>query len=82
MKTTIEFYDLHGLLLHSGKYEPRVSEHIGRTLPEIHTKGQAALDVFGYLYPRAKSVTLRVDVPGKLFPVTLECHNPHHKPAP
>ena len=80
MKITaiVEFYDQHGLMLHSGFYE-HVRTFETATLKEAHEKGQAALDVFGYLYDRAKTVTLRCDVPNKLFPVTLECVNPHFK---
>jgi len=73
---TLEFYDLHGLLLHSGDYAPvRVREE--SDLATHHVKAQAALDVLGAKLPRCKTATLRCDVPNKIYPVTLECVNPH-----
>ena len=77
IKATVEFYDKYGLLLHSGFYAGNCTFE-DSSLERVHAKGQAALDVFGALYSRAKTVTLRCDIPGKLFPVTLECVNPHH----
>lgn len=80
IKTTFEFYDKNGLMLHSGDYAPIEIPELGRELEDIHKKGQAALDVMGSRYPRAKTVTLRCDIEGKMFPITLECVNRHFDP--
>ena len=73
---TVEFYDHHGLVLHSGFYAFE-RKFKAPSLKRAHEMVQSSLDVFGMVYHRAKTVTLRCDVPGKLFPVTLECTNPH-----
>lgn len=78
IKATVEFYDQHGLILHSGWYH-HIRQFESPDLEEARQCMRGALTVFGMLYEEAKTVTLRCDVPGNLFPVTLECLNPHHK---
>lgn len=78
INVTIEFYDKNGLILHSGFYEPirtfkaRDTHHAVRMMTD-------ALEVFGMLYSESKTVTLRCDVPQKLFPITLDLRNPHYE---
>lgn len=76
VKATVEFYDVHGFMLHSGWYaHVRTFEAV--SLKAATDKALRALDVFGALYARAKTITLRCDVEGKLFPVTIDLNNPH-----
>lgn len=73
---TVEFYDKHGLTLWSGWYS-RQRTISAETALLIRDKANAALQNFGFLYKEAKTITLRFDMPGKLFPETIDLRNPH-----
>ena len=74
IKATVEFYDDMGF----GLPTP-CPEFTAQSVNESWRKGQAAFDAMGSLWPHCKTATIRCDVPGKLFPVTVDVQNPHFK---
>ncbi len=76
MKHEIEFYDRHGLMMHSNGYQSRAC--FGDTSRKSALKQSCqAVENWGFLYPLAKIVTLRTTGDGALFPVTSDIVNPH-----
>lgn len=81
MKHEIEFYDQHGLLLHSDPwYRPREIPAPDCASHQIVVEStQETLQEQGARYPLAKTVTVRTTDPAKLFPSTTDIFNPHFK---
>lgn len=76
MKHTLEFYDKHGLMLHSAPYAP-IDWAPGAGKHVALSAACQFLDMLGReCFPRAKIITLRTDDPHKLFPETSDIVNP------
>lgn len=81
MKHTIEFYDKHGLLLHSDphyqtKEIPNNEDTPHRRVVEATSE---TLEEMGTDYPRAKIITVRTVYSDQLFPDATDVINPHWK---
>lgn len=76
MKAQIEFYDGFGCLLHSDLwYRPRDLDVTD--MQDAIAKVGESLTQWGRLYERARTITIRLDDPARLFPVTQDLRNPH-----
>lgn len=76
-----EFYDHNGLALHSGVYG-KMYPASADNLDTLRATGANLMQTMGKVFSKAKTVTIRADVPGQLFPSTLELTNPHFRGYP